>query len=102
MGKDIKDPLRQSTKDPMDNIKNKRKAKDGDGQQTIAIEDTMKRNKTLVTPLAKPSHKFPTKSKVKENGRIMAKENHAVTKEKERDEAKVNRDSEMKERKNPK
>jgi hypothetical protein len=55
-----------------------------------------------IIQLARPSPKTQAKSKVKIIGRIMIKENHAVKKVKENDEAKGNKDSEMKERMNPK
>ncbi len=97
MGKETKD--QHKTKDTMDNPKEKRKAMAGDGQRTTAIEDIMGRNKDLTILLEKPSPKTRIKSKAKVNGKGM--ENQMVTKVKERDEKKGNKDSEMKERKNP-
>ncbi len=85
----------------MDNPKDKRKAKAGDGQRTTAIEGIMGRNKALTILLEKPSPKIRIKSKEKVNGKGMEKGNQMVTKVKERDKEKGNKDSEMKERKNP-
>ncbi len=85
----------------MDNFKDRKKAKEGDGQRTTAIEDIMGRSKALTILLVKPSPKTRIKSKAKVNGKGMEKENQMVTKVRERDEEKGNKVSEMKEKKNP-
>ncbi len=61
----------------------------------------MDRIKAQSILLEKPSPKTRFKSKAKVNGKGMEKGNHTVTKVKEIDEEKGNKDSEMKERKNP-
>ncbi len=100
MGKETKD--QSTTKVSMANHKDKIKAKVGDGQPTIAIEDIRDRNKTPTILLAKPSPKTRAKLKAKVNGKRIAKESHTVRKGKEKDEVKENRDSGMNAKKNPK
>jgi hypothetical protein len=86
----------------MDNLKDKIKAKVGDGQPTIAIEDIRDRSKTPTILLAKLSPKTRAKLKAKVNRKRIAKESQTLRKGKEKDEVKENRDSGMNAKKNPK
>ena len=93
MGKETEDyPI---TKVTMANLKDKTKAKAGDGQQMIATVDTKDRNKPLNILPAKLSPRIRATPKAKGNGKRTGKENHLVRKVKERAEEKGNRDSAM-------
>ncbi len=67
----------------MDNAKDKKREKDGDGQQAIATEDIKDRDKTQSIHHERHTLKTPTKSKAKANGETVAKKK--TTKEKERE-----------------
>jgi hypothetical protein len=95
VGKEIKEHPNTKSQKEKDNIKDKRKAKVGDGQQTTAIGDIKGWNQTMTILFAAPIPKTRTKSKAKENGKNTAKENQTVRKVKEKDEVKENRDSGM-------